>query len=30
MHLRKRAIFWLSQSNDPRAAQVLAEIIGQP
>lgn len=30
VHLRKRAIFWLSQSNDPRAAQVLAEIIGQP
>ncbi len=27
--LRKKAIFWLGQSNDPRAAQVLLEIIDQ-
>ena len=27
--LRKKAIFWLGQSNDPRAAQVLLEIINQ-
>ncbi|MEJ2677624.1 MAG: HEAT repeat domain-containing protein [Gemmatimonadota bacterium] len=26
--LRKRAIFWLGQSDDPRAAKVLADIIG--
>jgi len=25
--LRKKAIFWLGQSDDPRAAQVLLEII---
>src|SRR5205807_9696733 len=25
--LRKKAIFWLGQSHDPRAAQVLLEII---
>ncbi len=27
--LRKRAVFWLGQSHDPRAAQVLLEIINQ-
>ena len=27
--LRKKAIFWLGQSHDPRAAQVLLEIINQ-
>ncbi len=27
--LKERAIFWLGQSKDPRAAQVLLEIIGQ-
>src|SRR6266704_2706901 len=27
--LRKKAIFWLGQSHDPRAAQVLPEIINQ-
>ena len=28
--LRKRALFWLGQSEDPRAVQVLQEIIEQP
>ncbi|MFI5209420.1 MAG: HEAT repeat domain-containing protein [Gemmatimonadales bacterium] len=27
--LRKQAIFWLSQSNDPRAAKLLEEIVSQ-
>jgi hypothetical protein len=27
--LRKRAIFWLSQSEDPRAAKVLEDILQQ-
>jgi HEAT repeat protein len=27
--LRRKAIFWLGQSHDPRAAQVLLEIINQ-
>ena len=27
--LRKKAVFWLGQSHDPRAAQVLLEIINQ-
>lgn len=29
LELRKRAIFWLGQTSDPRAAQVLEEIIRQ-
>jgi hypothetical protein len=28
--LRKRALFWLGQSEDSRAVQVLQEIIEQP
>lgn len=28
--LRKRALFWLGQSEDPRAVQVLQDIIEQP
>ena len=28
-NLRKKALFWLGQSKDPRAAQVLMEVIGQ-
>ncbi len=27
--LRKKALFWLGQSNDPRVAQILLEIINQ-
>jgi hypothetical protein len=27
--LRKKALFWLAQSNDPRAKTLLMEIIGQ-
>jgi len=27
--LRKKAIFWLGQSHDPRARQVLIDIINQ-
>jgi len=27
--LRKKAIFWIGQSHDPRAAQFLLEIINQ-
>jgi len=27
--LRKKAIFWLSQSDDPRAAQFLEDLIQQ-
>jgi HEAT repeat protein len=27
-HLREKALFWLGQSHDPRAARVIAEIIG--
>jgi dsDNA-binding SOS-regulon protein len=28
--LRKKAVFWLGQSRDPRAAQFLLELINQP
>ena len=28
--LRKKALFWLGQSNDPRAAKALQDIIEQP
>jgi len=28
--MRKKAIFWLGQSNDPRAKDVLLEIINSP
>jgi hypothetical protein len=28
--LRKRALFWLGQSDDPRAVQALQDIIDQP
>jgi hypothetical protein len=27
--MRKKALFWLSQSNDPRVADLLQEIIDQ-
>lgn len=29
LDLRKKALFWLGQSKDPRAAQVLLEVVGQ-
>jgi hypothetical protein len=28
--LRKKAVFWLGQSRDPRAAQFLLDLINQP
>jgi hypothetical protein len=28
--LRKRALFWLSQSNDPRAAELINRILIKP
>jgi HEAT repeat protein len=28
--LRKKALFWLGQSSDPRAAKALQEVIEQP
>ena len=28
--LRKKAIFWLGQSNDPRVADILAELLEKP
>jgi HEAT repeat protein len=28
--LRRKAVFWLGQSRDPRAAQLLIELINQP
>ena len=29
VEMRKKAIFWLGQKNDPRAKQLLMEIINQ-
>jgi hypothetical protein len=30
VELRKKALFWLGQSDDPRAAKALQDIIEQP